>query len=91
MPCAYFGGKEQRDEGEEGKGRIIIPKDKFKEFVEFQKMLPVEKIEKLLYPFMPNNIRQASYLSTGYSDLNMSEKHKTYLSDIIIIKVKKYG
>ena len=54
-------------------------------------MLPVEKIEKLLYPFMPNNIRQAPYLSTGYSDLNMSEKHKTYLSDIIIIKVKKYG
>ena len=37
----------QIEEGDT-KGGIIIPKDKFKEFVEFQKMLPVEKIGKLL-------------------------------------------
>jgi len=31
--------------------------------------LTVPKIEKLLYHFMPNNFRQASYVSIGYSDL----------------------
>ena len=50
----------QREEGD-AKGGIIIPKGAFKEFVEFQKMLPVEKIEKLLYLFMHSNFRQAFY------------------------------
>jgi len=30
-------GERIGDEGEEGRGGLIIPKDKFKEFVEFQK------------------------------------------------------
>ncbi|MCK4733268.1 MAG: hypothetical protein KAT65_12500, partial [Methanophagales archaeon] len=62
MPCTYFGEKNREMKAKKERGRIIIPKDKFKEFVEFQKMLPVEKIEKLLYPFMHSNFRQASYL-----------------------------
>ena len=32
-------------EARDTKGGIIIPKDKFKETVGFQKMLPMEKIE----------------------------------------------
>ena len=52
----------QIEEGDT-KGGIIIPKDNFKEFVEFLKMLPVGKIEKLLYPFMHSNFRQAPYLT----------------------------
>ena len=62
-------GKRIENKGEEGKRGIIIPKDKFKEFVEVQKMLPVEKIEKLLYPFMHSNFRQALYLIYGVCDL----------------------
>ena len=42
-------GERIENKGEEGKREIIIPKDMFKKFVEVQKMLPVEKIEKLLY------------------------------------------
>ena len=51
----------QTEEGDT-KGGIIIPKDKFKVFVGFQKRLPVEKIEKLLYPFIHSNFRKAPYL-----------------------------
>jgi hypothetical protein len=42
-------GERIENKGEEGKSGIIIPKDMFKAFVGVQKMLPVEKIEKLLY------------------------------------------
>ena len=40
-------GERIGDEGEEGKGGIIIPKDKFKEFVEFQKRMRGRKIKEI--------------------------------------------
>jgi len=45
-------------------------------------MLHVEKIEKLLYPFTHSNFRQASYLSTGYSDCFISSKGM-YMMDLL--------
>ena len=35
MPCAYFEGKNRAMKAKKERGGIIIPKDKFKEFVEF--------------------------------------------------------
>jgi hypothetical protein len=40
-------GERIGDEGEGGKGGIIIPKDKFKEFEEFQKRMRGRKIKEI--------------------------------------------
>ena len=68
-----FAGERIGNEGEEGKGGIIIPKDNFKEFVGFQKVVGGSEIMEIKGSSRGMYIRITSDILPKWKDIRNSD------------------